>query len=42
MAMKISLGAFKKIKKGKYAFLIDAVDMFTGKEDSLYQKITAR
>jgi len=40
--MKISLGAFTKIKKGQYDFLIDAVDMFTGKEDNFHQKVTVR
>jgi hypothetical protein len=40
--MKISLGAFTKIKKGQYNFLIDAVDMFTGKEDNFHQKVTVR
>ena len=40
--MKISLGAFKNIKKGEYDFLIDAVDMFTGKEDNFHQKVTVR
>jgi hypothetical protein len=36
---KISLGAFKKIKKGKYNFLIDAVDLLTGKEADLQQQV---
>jgi hypothetical protein len=40
--MKISLGAFKKIKKGEYDFLIDVVDMFTGKQDNFHQKVTVR
>ncbi|MGD2088755.1 MAG: hypothetical protein PVH61_21430 [Candidatus Aminicenantes bacterium] len=40
--MKISLGAFKKIKRGEYDFLIDAVDMFTGKEDNFHQKVNVR
>jgi hypothetical protein len=40
--MKVSLGAFKQIQKGKYDFLIDAVDMFTGKEDNFHQKVTVR
>jgi hypothetical protein len=40
--MKISLGAFKTIQKGEYDFTIDAVDMFTGKEDNVYEKVTVR
>jgi hypothetical protein len=40
--MKVSLGTFKKIKKGEYDFLIDAVDMFTGKEDNFHRKVTVR
>lgn len=40
--MKISLGAFKKITRGEYDFLIDAVDMFTGKEDNFHQKVKVR
>ncbi len=40
--MKISLGAFKNIGKGEYNFLIDAVDMFTGKEDNFHQKVKVR
>jgi len=40
--MKISLGAFKKIQKGEYDFTIDAVDMFTGKEDNFFEKVTVR
>jgi hypothetical protein len=40
--MKISLGAFKNIKKGEYNFLIDAVDMLTGKEDNFHQKVKVR
>jgi len=37
--MKISLAAFKNLKKGEYDFFIDAQDIFTGKEANLYQKI---
>jgi hypothetical protein len=40
--MTISLGAFKKIQRGEYDFIIDAVDMFTGKEDNVHQKVTVR
>ncbi len=40
--MKISLAAFKNLKKGKYDFFIDAQDIFTGKEANLYQKIKIR
>jgi hypothetical protein len=40
--MKISLGAFKTIQRGEYDFTIDAVDMFTGKEDNFHQKVTVR
>ncbi|MGD2088754.1 MAG: hypothetical protein PVH61_21425 [Candidatus Aminicenantes bacterium] len=40
--MKISLGAFKKIKRGEYDFLIDALDMLTGKEDNFHQKVKVR
>jgi len=40
--MKISLGAFKKIKKGEYDFLINVKDMFTGKEDNFHQKVMVR
>ena len=40
--MKISLGAFKAIQRGEYDFTIDAVDMFTGKQDNFHQKVTVR
>jgi hypothetical protein len=40
--MKISLGAFKSLKKGEYDFFIDAKDIFTGKEMNIYQKIKIR
>jgi hypothetical protein len=40
--MKISLGAFKTIQRGQYDFIIDAVDMFTGKQDNFHQKVTVR
>lgn len=40
--MKISLDAFKTIQKGEYDFLIDAVDMCTGKEDNFHEKVTVR
>jgi hypothetical protein len=40
--MEISLGAFKSLKKGEYDFFIDAVDIFTGKEMNIYQKIKIR
>jgi len=40
--MKISLAAFKTIKEGEYNLLIDAVDMFTGKEANIYKNIMVR
>jgi hypothetical protein len=40
--MKISIPAFAKIKKGDYNFLIDALDMFTGKEDNFHQNIAVK
>jgi hypothetical protein len=40
--MKISLAAFKNLEKGEYDFFIDAMDIFTGKEANLYQKIKIR
>jgi len=40
--MKVSLGAFKQIQRGEYDFTIDAVDMFTGKEDNFHEKVTVR
>jgi hypothetical protein len=40
--MEISLGAFQSLKKGEYDFFIDAVDIFTGKEVNIYQKIKIR
>jgi hypothetical protein len=40
--MKISLDAFKTIPGGEYDFLIDAVDMFTGKEDNFHEKVMVR
>lgn len=39
---KISLGAFKKIKRGEYNFLIDAVDLLTGKETDLHQQVQVK
>ena len=38
--LKVSLGAFKTIKRGDYDFLIDAKDLITGKEAKFHQKIT--
>lgn len=38
--MKVSLGAFKTIEKGDYEFRIEAMDMLTGKTDSLYRAVT--
>jgi hypothetical protein len=40
--LKVSLGAFKTIKKGEYDFLIDAKDLFTGKEAYFHQKIAVK
>lgn len=40
--MKISLGAFKNIKKGAYNFLIDAVDMLTGKEANFHKNVMVK
>ncbi|NIM85055.1 MAG: hypothetical protein GTN82_43035, partial [Candidatus Aminicenantes bacterium] len=39
---KISLAAFKKIKRGHYNFLIDAVDLLTGKETDLHQQVLVK
>ncbi len=36
---KISLGAFKEIKRGEYNFLIHVVDLLTGKEADLHQQV---
>jgi hypothetical protein len=38
--LKVSLGVFKTIKKGEYDFLIDAKDLFTGKEANFHHKIS--
>jgi len=40
--IKISLEAFKKIKRGKYNFLIDALDLFTGKETNVHKNIVIK
>jgi hypothetical protein len=40
--MKISLGIFKKLKKGEYNFLIDASDMLTGKEANLHKNVLVK
>lgn len=40
--MKISLGNFKTIPGGEYEFIIDALDMFTGKEDNFLEKVRVR
>ena len=40
--MKVSLGAFKQVQRGEYDFIIDTVDMFTGKVDNFHQKVTVR
>lgn len=40
--MKISLGAFKKIQKGEYSFLIEVSDMFTGKADNIHSEIEVK
>jgi hypothetical protein len=40
--MKISLDVFKTIPGGEYNFIIDAVDMFTGKEENFHQKVNVR
>jgi hypothetical protein len=40
--MTISLPVFKNIKKGEYNFLIDAVDIFTGKEANFHQNIIVK
>ena len=40
--MKISLDAFKAIQSGEYDFIIDAVDMFTGKEDNFLEKVQVK
>jgi hypothetical protein len=40
--MKISLAAFKELKTGEYNFLIDATDLFTGKEAKGNYNITVK
>jgi len=40
--LKVSLGAFKTIKRGGYDFLIDAKDLFTGKVANFHQKIAVK
>jgi hypothetical protein len=40
--LTVSLSAFKRIKTGEYDFLIDAADLFTGKEASFHQTITVK
>ncbi len=40
--MKISIPAFANVKKGDYNFLIDAQDMFTGKEDNFHQDVMVK
>lgn len=40
--MKISIGAFKNLPKGEYNFLIDAVDMFTGKEANFHESVPVK
>jgi len=37
--LKISLPTFKTIKKGEYNFIIDTVDMFTGKKANAHQNV---
>jgi VWFA-related protein len=37
--MKITLETFKHIKKGEYNFLIDAVDLITGRKTNFHQNI---
>jgi hypothetical protein len=40
--MKISIPAFQKIEKGNYNFLIDAQDMFTGKEANFHENVAVK
>jgi len=40
--LKISIGAFKKIKKGEYNFIINAEDMFTSKTDNFHRSIRVK
>jgi hypothetical protein len=40
--LKISLGAFKGIKRGEYDFTIDAVDLFTGKEANSHHQVRVK
>ena len=40
--MTVSIGAFKTLKGGEYNFVINAQDLFTGKEDVLHQSISVR
>ena len=37
--IKISLSAFKKIKRGEYNLLIDVSDLLTGKQMNLHETI---
>ena len=39
MRMKISLDMSSSLQKGEYNFLIDAVDLLSGKEDNFYENI---
>jgi len=40
--MKISIPAFKKLKKGEYTFIIDAIDMLTGKEVNTSENVIVK
>jgi hypothetical protein len=37
--LKISLAMFKRIKTGEYNFLLDAVDLYTGRKTNYYQNV---
>jgi len=40
--LSINIPAFKKIPKGEYNFLINVLDMVTGKEENFHQKVTVK
>jgi hypothetical protein len=39
---KISLGMFKRMESGEYNFLLDAVDLNTGKKTNFYQNVVVK
>jgi hypothetical protein len=40
--VKISIGAFKKLKSGEYNFLIDVTDLFNGNVTNFHQKVMVK